>query len=147
MELEIPKSNSGNKIAFSGLIVVSEKLFGPIDYSMDCSRCSLDMKSCEKYGIFNIKDVCRKLNDTSTFYSKIIKSFEPPIRCPIESGNYTILPSVMNLDLLEHLPIDNYVYIANAKMVSMVKMNGTKTKNLAHCSNMEMKVVKTRVQS
>lgn len=89
--------------------MVSEKLFGPIDVTFMNSRCNFEMKNCEKASTFNFKELCKKMIDPLPLYSKVTKNIQPPLKCPIEAGNYTIMQSVLDFSIAAHLPIDGYV--------------------------------------
>lgn len=127
------------------MFVVAEKLFGPIDISFENSRCKLDMKNCEKASNFNIRELCKRMTDPLSIYSSIFKNIQPPLKCPIEPGNYTIKSAEINFETLAFLPIDGYVYMTNVKMISSI--NGSKVKKIAWCYNIETRIVKIRVKS
>lgn len=144
-EFKIPKAILDAKLRSSGMLAVSEKIWGPIDLSLENNRCRLDMKSCEKFMTFNIKEICKKMNDPLPLYSNVFKYIEPPLKCPVEPGNYTVKPMELDLSVMALMPFDGYVYITSAKVSSTV--NGGKTKKIAWCVIAETKIVKIRVKS
>lgn len=124
---------------------VREKIYGPIDVSFEHSRCTLDMKTCEKFMTFNIRELCKKLSDTTLFYSDFIAAVTPRLVCPIAVGNYTAKSTNVNLQFISYLPIDGYIYNTIVKGVSMDPVK--KTRKLIWCGKFETKVLKVRVKS
>lgn len=144
MKINVPSSNLNNKIKLSADLTVLEKVNGPIDFSLESSRCSLDMKSCNKYETLNIKEACKKLTDKSTFFSKVLNNIQPPLTCPMMPGNYTIQDTELDLGVIAFLPLDGFIYTTILKLVSTD--NESKTRKLAWCFKAETKIVKIRVQ-
>ena len=124
---------------------LKEPLYGPIDISFEHSRCSLDMKSCEKFLTFNIRELCKKLTDTTLFYSAFVAAIKPRLMCPIAAGNYSVPRTEVNLKFISFLPIDGYVLNTIVKAVSTDPVK--KTRKLAWCGKFETKIVKVRVKS
>lgn len=142
-DLKSPKSNTNNKVPISGTIEVSELVSGQIDLALESNKCSLDMKSCEKFTTINVKDMCKKFKDA--LYSNAFSSIQPPLDCPIKPGNYTLKDSILDLSMFSLLPIDGFIYVASVKLVS--SENGGKTKRIVFCMNIETKIMRIRVKS
>lgn len=140
IDFKMPKSNLGEKYPLSGMLVILEKISGPISLSLENSRCDLEMKNCGKGTNFNLKEVCKTLINPSPKYSNI----EPPLKCPIESGNYTIKPMEVDLKLISLLPIDGYIHTTTVKLSGT--LNG-KPKKVVFCMKGETKIVKVRASS
>jgi hypothetical protein len=145
LDYKSPKSNLNDKMAISGTIMVSEKIIGPIDVSLDSSRCTLDMQICAKYTTINIREVCKKIIDKNSLHSNLLANIKPPLKCPIMPGNYTIEETEFNLAFFAFAPIDGYVYITNVKIVALDKE--TKARKVVCCFKSETKIVKIRVKS
>lgn len=142
VEWKIPHSSFYNKVLISGVMNVKEKIFGPLDFSIENNRCSLDMKNCEKGSTVKFKEICKKFADPSPFYSNLFKNVQPPLKCPIEPGNYSMEQAEVDISFAAFLPIDGYVHISTVKVSSA--LNGGKTRKIALCLSIETKVVKTR---
>ena len=142
---EIPLNNLNDIVTFAGTFEVKEKLYGPIDLSFDNSRCSLDMKSCEKFLVINFREGCRRLTNTTLNFSYLLAAITPRLVCPVAAGNYTIKSTELNLKFISLLPIDGYIYNTIAKVISTDPVK--KTRKLAWCSKLETKVVKVRITS
>lgn len=145
VDLKVPKLNFNDKITVSGVIMVSETVCGPLDLSLDSSRCTLDMKNCEKYNIINLREVCKNLFNSTLIYSNVLASITPPLKCPILPGNYTIQETELDLAILAYAPFDGYIYITSIKLASTNKV--AKTRKILFCLNVETKIVKIRVKS
>lgn len=141
----IPENNYDDVITMSGNIEIKEKLYGPIDLSFDHSRCTLNMSSCEKFSVFNLREGCKKLNDTNILYSSVVSRIFPRLVCPIPPGNYTIRKSELNLMIFKYAPFDGYIYLTIAKAVATDPVK--KTRVLVWCNKIETKIVKVRVRT
>ena len=141
----IPLNNLSNILTFVGTIEIKEKLYSPIDLSLDGNRCSLDMKSCEKTPAANMRGVCNKLTDSTFLFSYAVARIVPRLLCPINAGNYTILYTEVDMKILTYFPLDGFVYNSVVKVVSTDPVR--KTKKLAFCGKFETKIVKDRIES
>lgn len=146
ISINIPKGGIG-KIAYSGLITVTEEVPGDIELVVESSKCSLDMKDCEKYSNINIHGMCQKFNEKKAFYSGALASIKPPLKCPLKPGNYTLEESELDLTPVSMIPLDGFIWVVTFKFVSSEA--GSKTKKIAMCLNSETKIVRTnkRVKS
>jgi hypothetical protein len=124
---------------------VFEKISGPLHMSLVASRCTLDLKTCRNYNTFNMKEVCKKFTETTQFYSHVFTTIKPPLKCPIMPGNYTQIETTLSFAIIEFLPIDGFVY-TNTLSLSSTEKDG-KTRKLAYCMKMEVKITKNRVKS
>jgi hypothetical protein len=138
--LKIPTPNFNDKTTFSASITVFEKISGPIDLSLEISRCTLDLKTCTKHNVYNFRECCKKLSDNTQFYSHIFPNIEPTLKCPILPGNYTLAETTFSFVIIELLPIDGYYYITTANIVSTEK--DRKTRKVAFCLKLETKITK-----
>lgn len=142
---ETPESVPGDKISGSGVIIITEKIFGPISISIENSRCSLDMKNCEKRATFIIREVCKRMLEENAIYTNVFKSIQPPLKCPVEPGSYTIKPTEINLGILALIPIDDQIYLTHITVSSAV--NATKSRQIIWCFTVETKIVKIRIKT
>jgi hypothetical protein len=145
IDFKLLSMSFNDKATFSALITVFEKISGPIDMSMEVNRCTLDLKTCRKGTTFNMKEGCKKLTETTQFYSHIFANIEPPLKCPIMPGNYTLAETTLDFAIVEFLPMDGYVYTDTLSLASTEKDG--KTRKIAYCLKGEVKVTKNRVKS
>jgi hypothetical protein len=143
LNLKIPENNFNDTVELSGSVEVRKKINGPLDASGETNRCSLDMKTCEKFGTFNIPEGCKKFKDPKTFYANLMDNFEPRPSCPVLPGNYTIRKTIVDLKAFRFVPLDGYIYNIIAKGTGVD--SATKTKITALCTKVEVKVVKVRI--
>lgn len=129
---------------YSGTIVVVEEVPGEIELVLESNKCSLDMKTCEKYDIINVREMCKKFQDKHAFYSNIFTHIKPTLECPIKPGNYTLEESSLDLRPFALFPVDGYIWVSSFKFVSGQK--GIKGKKVVMCINAEVKILKTRKQ-
>lgn len=144
-EFKITRIFTDAYLRASGTLTVKEKIFGPIDMSVENNRCSLDMKICEKFMTFNIKEVCKRMVDPMPLYASVFKNIQPPLKCPVEAGNYTVLPVEMDVSIMNLMPLDGYIYLTNIK-ISSATANGGKSKKIAWCVTAEIKIEKVRIK-
>jgi hypothetical protein len=104
---KFPKSNI-DKIDYSGYIIVKEEIKGDLVLVLDASRCSLDMKTCEKYSNRNFRDMCSRFHEKNAFYTSSFASINPPLDCPLQPGNYSLGESTIDLTLFSIFPYDGY---------------------------------------
>lgn len=138
--MKAPQSNIGNKILFSVLITVSEEVPGEIEFVIESNRCTLDMKTCEKYPVMNVREMCKKFQEKNAFFSMTLASFKPPLKCPIKTGNYSLEESFIDLTPVAFVPLDGFVWIVTFKLVANEK--GSKNKKTVLCMNSETKIIK-----
>jgi hypothetical protein len=120
-----------------------QKIYGPIDASFETSRCSLDLKSCQQFGNFNLRNGCQRLTNSSLIISKVVSNFIPPVKCPIDAGNYTAERAELNFKLISFLPLDGWIYNIIGKIISTNPK--TKSRIIASCFKVEIKVEKVRI--
>ena len=141
--MKIPASNI-NVATFSGLITVKKDIHGDMEFVIESNRCSFDMKICEKYPGAHIRELCKIFNTKNAFYSSIFDNIEPPIKCPLKAGNYTIDETKLDLSALAVLPVDGYVWVSTLKILSEA---GNKKKRIVMCINTETKIIRTNIRS
>ena len=127
-------------IIFFGHIQIANNISGELTFAIESTRCSLDLKLCEKWKTFNIKDVCKRIEDKNKFYSELFSSIEPKLECPFKAGNYTIDRALVDLVVLRFLPMDGFIWILTGKLVTSEK--GSKIKKVIACLIFEMKVTR-----
>jgi hypothetical protein len=133
-----------NKFDFKGNVIVNEQIDGDIFGFIEKSRCSLDMKTCQKLPSIKIDNMCEKFAAEKTFYSSVVKNFNPPLRCPFRPGNFTFPESSVDLSVFSMLSIDGYVFVIKYKNV----LNGANNvKKTFLCYSMEVEVTKVRVRN
>lgn len=128
-----------NIVEFSGLLTVTEEIYGELVLSSEFSRCSLDMKKCEQYSKRNFRDFCNKYMTNNILFSPAFGNVEPQITCPVKPGNYTVKHTVFDLTLFSMLSLDGFVYIGKIEMVV-----GVTKRKPALCFQIETKVIKSR---
>ena len=138
--MNLPKSNTNNSLPISGNIEVKENIPGDFEFVIESNRCSLDLKKCEKYGNINFRQICKLFMDENSFFKAFFSGIEPPLKCPLTSGNYTITDSAVDLNIVSFFPLDGYVWMVTFSLVSSEK--GSKHKKVAMCINTETKIVK-----
>jgi hypothetical protein len=143
--LDIPKNNLNDTLTIGGRFEIFEKLYAPIDASAEISRCSLDMKTCEKLVNYNFKNICEKFIDPTVIYSKLAANIIPPISCPIKPGNYTAATTKIDLKEFSYFPLDGFIYTNLMKLITTNPVS--KARKVVICSMMEFKIIKVRMNS
>lgn len=139
VDLKIPKSNI-NGMTMSGWIDVKKEIQGNMELVLEANRCTLDMKNCEKYPGTTFRDLCSKFDDKNAFYSPFLESFEPPLKCPMKPGNYTIHEIKLDYTLFSALALDGYIWLTTFKILASEA--ATKKKRIVACLNTELKIVR-----
>lgn len=124
-------------LTFSAKLIVREKISGPLNLSIESSRCTLDMKSCEYFNTLLFKQICKKFDDPNPLYQKMFGKITPAIKCPIAAGNYTLQQTELDFLVYQFLPIDGYYYNSFLKSTSGGKM--------VWCLKTEITILKKRV--
>jgi hypothetical protein len=138
--VNIDKTNV-NIIRFSGYVSISEDVPDDMHIVLESNKCSLDMKTCEKYMTFFIRRMCEKFQNKNAIYSAAVESIQPRPVCPIKAGNYTIPRSAIDFSVLNVLSFDGFIWVFKWKLVSF--NNGTNLKKILLCLDMELKITKT----
>lgn len=137
----VPESFSSS-VTFVGVFTLSEEVVGDLDFVFTASRCSLDMKTCDKFNSINVKGVCEKFKDRNAFYSGVLEGIHPRLECPVQPNNYTVNQSSMDMSFAKFFPFEGYILIANYKLVTTDKK--TKAKRIILCLNQEVKIMNSR---
>jgi hypothetical protein len=138
--------SSNNKITLNdGMLVVNEEIRGEVVLAYESSRCTLDLKTCEKRKIMNIPDMCKKIHDKNAFYYSALEKISPRLECPVKPGNYTFSELSVDLSIFSLMSLDGYVWIFRLKLTS--NNGGSKTKKGIFCVDTEIKTSKFRVRS
>jgi hypothetical protein len=145
LDLVIPENNANHTVSIGGRVEVFQKLYGPMDLTIEVGRCTLDMKTCEKVININIKSLCSKIKDSNMFYALLLSRIEPPLNCPLNPGNYTIHRTEVDLSPFVYIPFDGFLYNFLVKILSTNPT--TKARIIAICLQMEFKILKIRVKS
>jgi hypothetical protein len=148
MQPDVPELNLNNIFNAAGTAIVSEKLYGPMDLSYEINRCTSDMKSCEKFLTFNVRQICQKLQNVQnslSFIGKAVANITPTLKCPVEAGNYTLKKTEIDLKKYSFLPIDGFILNLVVKLVTTIP--ATKTRAVASCVKVEFGVEKIRVRT
>lgn len=141
MNLTIPKSDL-NIVRVAAVILVTEEVKGDLSLLIETNKCSLDMKTCEKFTGVNVPDICKKFVDKNAFYSPVFEKIKPPFRCPLKPGLYTLEESVLDLFIISMMPLDGYIWVVKFQLISSQK--GKKAKEIAMCLNSETKITRAR---
>jgi hypothetical protein len=139
---DIPEKNLNDILTLGGNFSISEKLFGPIEAACELYRCSLDMKTCEKFLNVKVRQICQKFQNSSTIIGKGVANVTPPIKCPMEAGNYTLKKTDADLKRISFLPFDGFILNMVVKIITSVPAR--KARVVASCIKMEVKVEKIR---
>lgn len=140
------EKNIINAIKYSGVLMVHEDILNDFGLVIEANRCSLDMKTCEKYTNFKIGGICKKFENTEhPFYGKIFEPITPPLHCPIKRGNYSLGNPVVDFSAISALSIDGYIWLFVFKLVST--NSTTNLKKVILCYNTEVKIVNVRKKS
>lgn len=139
--ITFPKSNI-NRIELSGVLTVFEEIGGRIDFEVDTSKCSMDMKVCEKHGAKTIHGICKIFKDQKIFYENVFARINPPISCPVKPNNYTLNEIYADLPFLAVVPLDGYVWISTYRFITGEV--GKKARKVALCMNMEIKITRPK---
>lgn len=141
INVTVPESFS-TSMTFVGSFTLSEEIVGG-DFVFSASRCSLDIKTCEKFNSINIKGICQKLNERHAFFSGVLDAIHPRLKCPVQAKNYTLAPSSMDMSFGKFLPYEGYILISNYKLVETDKK--LKTKRIIVRINQEVQITDSRV--
>jgi hypothetical protein len=134
---------SYDKFTFDGgTVVVNEDILGDIDLVIEGNRCTLDMKSCEKYPTLKIPGLCKLISVKKAFYLSVLDKVTPRPKCPAKAKNHTISSCSMDMTVLKMLSIDGYVWIVKSTLSS----NDGKIRKKIACLNVEVKVTKDRIK-
>lgn len=118
--------------------MVAEDIKGDIEFTSETSRCTVDMKSCGKHLFYRFVNVCDALNVKNAFYSNLLGSFEPVIKCPIKAGNYSLSKTPFDLKYFQVFPIEGYVYSVIFKWLQKSQLN--KSEKIIMCLHLDVKV-------
>lgn len=140
----MPSSNI-NVMSFSGFVNITRDIQGDMELVMEVNRCSLDRNTCEKYPGATIREMCRRFQEKTKFYAKFFSNFEPPLRCPLKAGNYTMNEIKLDLSVISVLPLDGYLWLVTFKILAIEP--GLKKKQTAMCINTETKIVRSGIKS
>ena len=141
LQLDVPPVNV-NCFDFSGNLTISQDIKGDIDYVIEPNRCTLDMKTCEKFQNLNINEMCKEFADKNAFYYKVFSANHPKFECPIKAGNYTWERVNFDLSFISMLPLHGYIWIVTVKFVAAEK--GSRVKKTILCMNTETKITRGR---
>lgn len=144
INMSIPKMNIGS-LKYSGVITATEKVIGDIEFALESSKCTSDLKTCEKYATVNFREMCKRFQEKNRFYSGLFENIKPPLSCPIQPGNYSIEEASIDLTPVSFVPLDGFTWLVTFKFVSSTK--GSKVKKTVLCLNSETKIYRTNKQS
>lgn len=125
VELSLPRSAFDSAMV-SGRVVVSEIISNDIEFVIENRRCTIDMKTCERYRDFETSGLCSNLKEKNEFYSRIIDAVHPKIECPIQPANYTFKDTPFDLSFAKLFPIDGHVFVQKYKLAELNKSSKTK---------------------
>lgn len=131
-------SGIANKVFYSGFADVTNEISGPIDFTIETTRCDVDMKKCEKLPSQKVLGVCQKLNDKKTFYHGAISTMQPPLACPLKPQKYVATNSSIDLSAIAFLPISGHVWHLVVKLYSGEK----KERNMVMCVTIKIKITR-----
>lgn len=132
------KSTGSNKIFYSGYLDVEKEIPGPLELSVDVSRCDPEVKKCVKNPTQKFKNLCGKLSDKKAFYYSALTTLHPRLECPMKAQRYTATNSSFDLTPLTLLPISGHTWIITLNFYS----GEEKVRELALCFEAELKIVR-----
>lgn len=135
MNLENTKGMA-NKLIFSGEFDIVREIQGPLELSIEASRCDLSMSKCESLPIQKFNGLCKKLRDTKAFYYDALMSIHPPLHCPFQAQNYTMTNSSIDLMGISFLPLSDSLWVTTCKLYA----GETKRRELVMCTQLEMRI-------
>jgi hypothetical protein len=131
-----------DKLEMSGTANVTEE-FKDFEMNLELFKCSLDMKSCERYVTPPpIPEICEKLLKKDEFYSSILQAIEPRFVCPVKPGIYK-----MNFISYTIPSIFQYIRFGGQVWISKFQFIDRKTRKAKACLNAETKVLNKRVRN
>jgi hypothetical protein len=145
LDLVIPENNANHTVSIGGRMEVLQKLYGPMDLTVEVNKCTLDLKTCEKVITINVKSLCSKIKDSNMFYALLLSRVVPPLNCPLNPGNYTVHHTEVDLSPFTYVPFDGFLFNFIVKILTTNPK--TKARIIAICFQMEFKILKTRVKS
>jgi hypothetical protein len=98
-DVRIANENLNDAVSIDGSFKVLEKIYGPLDFSIESGQCTVDMKNCQKNLAVNLRQICSKFNDSSFMLAKVFKGVSSILKCPLEVGNYTIKRADVDLKM------------------------------------------------
>jgi hypothetical protein len=131
-------------LSIKGTITVNEDIVGDVSAVAEPTRCSLDMKTCQKLSPFKFGELCKKIIDKNSFCYNTWKNISPPFRCPLKPGNYTVPETSIDLSMFSMLSIDGYVFVIRVKFFVN---GGNNVKRTLMCVNTESTFTKVRVRN
>lgn len=144
VDLKFPKM-AGEFGNFSGNVSVKEEIFGDIDFVLESTQCSLDLKACKKNNNFNYKGVCKAFKEKNAFYSTFLNSFKPNFDCPIKPGNYTLPVTSIDLGFAKMFPLEGYIFIETWKLVATDRRTKIKRTVMCYCTEVKIVSVNKRI--
>ena len=132
---------TSNGIFLSGGGWTSKDISGDLTVSLEFTRCSLDLKFCEKWRNVNVKEICAMFVENKKVYGvvlNVVNVIKPKLECPIKSGNYTLDRTSLDFTALRMFPIEDHVWVITSKFISFDKVS--KTKKVVSCMNTEVKI-------
>lgn len=135
VDIKAVNRSIANTVYFSMKLNVQEEVNGPLEMMLVVKQCDFKMKSCEHYQNISINEMCQKLKDPNSLYSKALAEIKPPLTCPFKVGNYSMMESSIDFSMLTDLPIEGHIYVVDVKWIS-----GQKT---VLCLENETKITKS----
>ena len=134
----VQAETTSNGVSFSGVGWTNNEIPGDFTLALEFTRCSLDLKFCEKWKNVNVKEMCAKFVDKNMFFADVMNAIKPKLECPIKAGNYTLDRTSLVFTALRMFPMEGHVWVITGKFISFVKES--KTKKVILCMNGEVKV-------
>lgn len=135
VDMKVANNETTNKVNFSMNLNVQEEVHGPLEIILVANRCDLKQKHCGHFQDIKITQMCQKLEDPYSQFSKALAGIKPTITCPIKVGNYSMMESSIDLSMITGLPIDGHMWVVEIKW-----MSGDKT---ILCLDNETKITKS----
>lgn len=132
-----------NELKFSAKIIVAQKISSSdLQFTVSAVRCSMDMKNCLRFAVMpTMFNLCELFEEKDKFYTVIFDAAKPRLKCPIESGNYTLDKITMDMTPLDFLPIDGNIWLLTFRILE------DKSKKVHMCLNTQSKIVRRRLRN
>lgn len=129
-----------NHVEYSGYLEASKEINGPLDMTIETSRCDANMKKCEKFSVQKFSKLCHMFESKNNIFTGAIATMQPPLHCPIKAQRYEAENSSMDMTALAYLPLTGSIFLSVNKVYSREGKKG----ELVLCTSLEMRIIRAR---
>jgi hypothetical protein len=109
MRVMVTPQRGINMVNMTGYLQMNEDISGELTGTIEANKCNLDMSNCINYSMLKISDVCGIFSNKLGMFYGVLKTIQPPLKCPLRVGNYTFMDSSIDLSIFSMIPIDGAV--------------------------------------